>query len=135
MKLLQHPDEASEILETCYCNMLEKHPETLETQYHHVAMTYLVGNYGGAGLPFLPTTLGGWGAHAVLDDTRPHAPTVPVVGHGRGDVAESEEGAACRGRGGSPTCSSSLARSSLMQGPVGAGEDHRRARARRPNLV
>lgn len=35
--------------------MPEKRPETLETQHHRVAMTYLVGNYGGAGLPFSPS--------------------------------------------------------------------------------
>jgi hypothetical protein len=29
--------------------MSEKYPETLETQHRRAAMTYLVGNYGGAG--------------------------------------------------------------------------------------
>jgi hypothetical protein len=40
--------------------MSEKHLETLETQHRRAAMTYLLGNCSGAGLPFLPTAQGGW---------------------------------------------------------------------------
>jgi hypothetical protein len=61
--------------------MSEKRLETLETQHRHVAMTHLVGNYGGAGS---------------LDGARPHALHMPVVGRGRGDAAGSGERAGGR---------------------------------------
>jgi hypothetical protein len=71
MKQLKHLKYG---LATC----LKKHPETLETQHRHAAMTYLVGNCGGAGL---------------LDGARPHTPAMAAIGRGRGDIAGSGEGA------------------------------------------
>jgi hypothetical protein len=52
-------------------------------------MTYLVGNYGGAGL---------------LDGAGLYAPAMSAIGRGRGDAARSMGGAAGRGRGGSAAC-------------------------------
>ena len=106
MKHLKH-------LKHAIAHMLEKHPETLETQYRHAAMTYLVGNYDGVGLSF--SHLCWIGAHA-----SPHAfstsPSVmgevdrcgivcarmppPCSSSVMGVSAESREGAAGRGRGG-----------------------------------
>jgi hypothetical protein len=40
----------------------------------------------------------------VLDSARPHTPTMPAVGRGRGDAAGSVEVAAGRARGGSAAC-------------------------------
>jgi hypothetical protein len=65
MKQLKHTSGKTETLETWACNMSEKHPETLETQHHRAAMTYLVGKCSGVGS---------------LDGVRPHAPAMPAVG-------------------------------------------------------
>ena len=46
--------------------MFEKRLETLETQHRRAAISYLVGNRGGASLLFLPTTRGGWGRRPPL---------------------------------------------------------------------
>ena len=99
---------------------LKKRSETFETQHRRTAMIYLVGNCGGAGLPFVPTARGGWGRRrmppllplprrarwigAALDVAWPHAPAMLAVSRGRGDAARSREGAAGRGRGGSAAC-------------------------------
>jgi hypothetical protein len=48
MKQLKHTSETTKILKTWACNMSEKRPETLETKHRRAAMTYLVGNCGGA---------------------------------------------------------------------------------------
>jgi hypothetical protein len=58
MKQLKHISKTTETLKTWARNMSKKHPETLETQHHRAAMTYLVGNCGSTGL---------------LDGARPHA--------------------------------------------------------------
>jgi hypothetical protein len=65
MKQLKHTSEKTETLKTCACNMSEKRPETLGTQHHRTAMTYLVGNCSSVGS---------------LDGVRPHAPAMPAVG-------------------------------------------------------
>jgi hypothetical protein len=65
MKQLKHTSQKTETLETWACNMSEKRPETLETQHHRAAMTYLVGNCSSVGS---------------LDGVRPHAPAMPAVG-------------------------------------------------------
>ena len=134
MVLLQHSDETSETLETCYCNMPEIRLETLETQHRRAAITYLVGKYGGAGLPFSPSYWqcevdeGTCADACVLcfpfRDGRggsvrcwmvcariplPCPPSVMAVS------AESGEDAVGWGRGGSVTFSSSPGRSSLMR--------------------
>jgi hypothetical protein len=46
--------------------MSEKRLEKPETQHRRAAITYMVENCGGTGLPFLPTVQGGWGAGASL---------------------------------------------------------------------